>query len=84
LIIKIHDHITDENLKEMQHTSDTEVILNLKGITYLTSNEISKLLVLHTRGKIIKFKNANDYIQERIRILKIEDIIHLLPLDAEP
>lgn len=81
MVIKINEHITSENLKEMEHASDTEIILDLEGITYLTSNEISRLLVLYTSGKVIKFKNANDYIKERIRILKIEDIIHIIPSD---
>ena len=83
MVIKIDDHITSENLREMEYTTDTEIILNLEGITYLTSNEISRLLVLYTSGKVIKFKNANEYIQERIRILKIEDIIHIVPSDEE-
>jgi hypothetical protein len=72
-----------ENLQEIQYSPDKEIILDLKGIAYLTSNEISRLLVLHTHGKIVKLKNANEYIQERIRILKIEDIIHLLPPEVE-
>ncbi|MBN2536243.1 MAG: hypothetical protein JXB88_25400 [Spirochaetales bacterium] len=83
MVIIIKDQITDENLKEMQHTTDTEIIVDLKGISYITSNEISKLLVLYTNGKVIKLKNANNYIQERIRILKIEDIIYLIPPDKD-
>ena len=48
-------------------------------MVYLTSNEISKMIVLYSEDKVVKFKNANEYIQERIKVLKIEDIIQIIP-----
>jgi hypothetical protein len=78
LVFKIHDQITDEDMKAMHLCPDKEIIVDLQGVEYLTSNEISKMIVLYSSDKVVKFKNANEYIQERIRILKIEDIIQIV------
>ncbi|MBN2440565.1 MAG: hypothetical protein JXJ04_04450 [Spirochaetales bacterium] len=79
MVIKINDHITDADMKAMQLSGDREIILDLKGLDYLTSYEISKLIVLYSENKVVMFKNANEYIQERLRIMKIEDIIQIIP-----
>ena len=79
MVIKINDRITDQDMKEMQHSTDSEIIVDLHGVAYLTSNEISKMIVLYSGDKVVKFKNANEYIQERIKVLKIEDIIQIIP-----
>jgi hypothetical protein len=79
--IKINDHFTAEDLRLMKHTPDLEIIVDLQGVAYLTSNEISKMIMLYSNNKIVKFKNANAYIRERIKVLKIEDIILVVPSD---
>jgi hypothetical protein len=78
LVFKIHDHIADDDMKAMQLCQDQEIIVDLQGVEYLTSNEISKMIVLYSNDKIVKFQNANEYIRERIRILKIEGIIQII------
>ena len=76
--IKINDHITDDDMRLLQHSTDLEIIVDLEDVAYLTSNEISKMIMLYSGGKTVKFKNSNKYIRERIKVLKIEDIIIVL------
>ena len=73
--IKIIDKIKDEDFETMRQSDDERIAINLEDIEFLSSKEITKLLVLYNAGKKIELINTNTHIAETINALKIGEMV---------
>ena len=73
--IKIIDKIKDEDFETMRQSDDERIAINLEDIEFLSSKEITKLLVLYNAGKKIELINTNTHIVETINALKIGEMV---------
>ncbi|MCK4796206.1 MAG: hypothetical protein KAT05_02425 [Spirochaetes bacterium] len=75
--LKALKRITDEDFEIMGAASDKEIVIDIKDVDFLSSKEITKLVILHNKGKKIELFNVNSYIAETIHILKIGNILEI-------
>ncbi|MBN2738115.1 MAG: hypothetical protein JXR70_14120 [Spirochaetales bacterium] len=77
MIFKIEENTKEEQLKKLKETKDKEIILDLENIQFLTSKDISRLLIAVKGGKKISFVNSNEHIKETIAVLNLQNIINI-------
>ncbi|MCK4798972.1 MAG: hypothetical protein KAT05_16485 [Spirochaetes bacterium] len=73
--IKIIDKINNQDFETMRQSEDERITINLEDIEFLSSKEITKLLVLYNAGKKIELINTNTHIAETINALKIGEMV---------
>ena len=77
MIINCKISLEDEDFDKLAESEDMEIIFNLENVKYIASKEISKILMLFTKGKKIKVINANEHIIETFNILQIREAVGL-------
>jgi hypothetical protein len=77
MIIKIDENTKEEELKRLKEIADNSITLDLENVQFLTSKDISRLLIIVKGGKSISFINANEHIKETIDVLNLQNIIQI-------
>jgi anti-anti-sigma regulatory factor len=76
MLIIIKENIKEEDFDAMKNSSDNEIAIDLSSIKYLSSKEITKILILIKKfNKKIEFINCNSHIVETIKVLNLSDMI---------
>ncbi|MCK4797472.1 MAG: hypothetical protein KAT05_08830 [Spirochaetes bacterium] len=76
MLIKISKNLKEEDFKKMKKSKDEKIIVDLEDVKYLSSKEITKLLILIDQfSKKIELINTNPHINETITILNLKDVI---------
>jgi len=77
MLIKLEATIDDTEFSKMNETGDEQIIIDLQKRLFLTSKEISRLLMLTNNGKKITLINTNSHIEESIKVLKLGGVIKI-------
>ena len=76
--LKIKENIKEDDFNMILGSHENDFILDLGDVKYLSSKEITKLLVLiKEHNKKIEFINCNEHIIETIKVLNLGEIIKL-------
>ncbi len=76
MLLIIKDNIQEEDFNLIRNSLETEIILDLKYVKFLSSKEITKILVLIKEfNKKVEFINCNAHIKETIKVLNFNEII---------
>lgn len=76
-------------IEECRHTlvAGRHLVLNLAGVTFLSSSGIGTLLVLSERfdevGKTVRFASASDLVRSSIELLSLESFLRFYDSEDE-
>lgn len=78
MVMHIKERISADAFSSMETGSDPDILLDLSAVKFLTSKELSRLLIIAKRfGKNITLSKANDHIVETIKLFKFDEIFRL-------
>ena len=74
---KINFEITDDFVKKIIGSNVKEVTLDLCEKEYLTSREVTELIILSKSLDHLFFKNANEHVQQTVQLLKLSSYLKM-------
>lgn len=78
MLLKPENIILENDYEALKNSRDENIIIDLLDIKYLSSKDITKLLVLIKNfNKKIELKNVNDYIYDTLKVLNLQNLFIL-------
>jgi anti-anti-sigma regulatory factor len=78
MLFQITERLSEVIFKQIEETPDTKIEIDVSKIRFLTSKELSRLLICNQKkGKQIFLLHPNDHIRETIAVLGFESIFIL-------